>query len=87
MWKPRSEAILFRVWQHANACGWECTVGEAAIAIGESPHIVGGLVKRKGWAQRFRASPTSRFSERGAVRALDFNVTEFGLPYHEETFA
>lgn len=53
---PRVEAIAFRIWQHAEPLGWNCTHTEVAEAIGESFGAVRNICKVKGWNTRFRVT-------------------------------
>ncbi|WP_422073944.1 hypothetical protein [Tranquillimonas rosea] len=55
---PRVEAVAFMVWRHCEPIGWDCTLAEAAAAIGETTRAVGHACKEKGWTHRFRTSAT-----------------------------
>jgi len=57
---PRSEAIAYRVWAHCEPIGWNCTIREAAEAIGEPRRRVQTIVSRKGWGSRFRVAVSNR---------------------------
>ncbi|WP_121064675.1 hypothetical protein [Chachezhania antarctica] len=55
---PTTEAIAFRVWQHCEPIGWNCTVADAAEAVGEPLSRVRRIIGHKGWGGRFRATRT-----------------------------
>lgn len=53
---PRTEALAFRIWQHCNQIGWNCTMRECARALGEPIARVRRVCAMKGWTGRLRAS-------------------------------
>lgn len=53
---PATEAVAFRLWQHCQGNGWDCTIAEAAAAIGEPVNRVRRIVGHKGWGHRFRTT-------------------------------
>ncbi|MBR9822507.1 hypothetical protein [Oceanicola sp. S124] len=53
---PASEAVAFRLWQHCQGNGWDCTIAEAAVAIDEPVRRVCRIAGHKGWGHRFRAT-------------------------------
>ncbi|WP_158972392.1 hypothetical protein [Chachezhania sediminis] len=55
---PIAEAIAFRVWQHCEPIGWNCTVAEAAEAVDEPLGRVSRIIGHKGWGTRFRSTRT-----------------------------
>ncbi|MBR9819375.1 MAG: hypothetical protein GYB51_00070 [Rhodobacteraceae bacterium] len=53
---PATETIAFRMWQHCEPIGWNCTIAEAADAIDVSVNRVRRIAGHKGWGHRFRAT-------------------------------
>ena len=54
----KTEALAFRIWAFAKPKDWDCTIHDAAIAVGESPQRIAGVCRVKGWTGRLRsASP------------------------------
>ena len=56
---PRTAALRFRIWQHCEPIGWDCTMAEVAEALEVDVKSVGAVVRNAGWAERFRVSERS----------------------------
>jgi hypothetical protein len=52
----RTEALAFRIWQYANAREWDVSIADVASALGESPHVVRGVVGSRKWGTRLRTT-------------------------------
>lgn len=70
MLSPRQETIAFQLWAHCSPISWNCTIADAATAIGVRPNLASRVANAKGWASRFRASERSRWGNVEAVRRL-----------------
>lgn len=56
---PRTEALAFRIWQHANPLEWNMTYVEVADALGVSEERIRAVCMVKKWNSRFRAPPSA----------------------------
>jgi hypothetical protein len=52
----RTEALAFRIWQYANVREWDVSIADIASALGESPHVVRGVVASRKWGPRLRTT-------------------------------
>jgi hypothetical protein len=51
---PRQQALAYRIYCHCAPIGWNCTMAEAARALGASLGAVRMAVIAKGWTHRLR---------------------------------
>ena len=51
---PRTEALAFRIWQHCEPKGWDCTSQEIAEALDEPRQRVISVMHWKGWSWKLR---------------------------------
>jgi len=58
--KPKTEAMAFRIWQFADASGWDVTVADVAKHLNISSARVRRINGLKGWSNRYRVDVTSR---------------------------
>lgn len=56
----QSHAIAFRLWQHCAPLEWDCSLQDAADALGMSVRRVKAIAQLKGWLSRFRANARSQ---------------------------
>jgi len=76
---PRSKALAYRIWAYCQPREWNCTYGEIADALGESPKRIGSIVHHKGWASRLRVS------NRITYREIWANSRRSGAGWHSLT--
>lgn len=51
---PRTAALAFRIWQHCQPIGWNCTLAECADVLREDVNRVRWVAQHKRWLGRFR---------------------------------
>jgi hypothetical protein len=74
---PRQQATAFRIWQFANARGWDCTAAEIGEALDMSASSVATFCVYRGWNGRLRSSErAARWSDRLGSYAADLAITE-----------
>lgn len=71
---PKTEALAFRIWAHASARGWDCTITEIADSLGESKDRVRAIVVHKNWTNRLRVSSKPVGRRMGAGGSLIMEV-------------
>lgn len=72
--KPKSEALAFRIWAHARALGWNCSIAELAEALNENINRVRAIVVHKKWTNRLRVS--EKFVSREIDTRRNYLATE-----------
>ena len=75
---PKAQAIAYRLWAYATPRGWDCTVTEAADALGVTRQAIAAVARCKGWGERFRSSTTHSIDmtvQSGMMHGFDDMVT------------
>jgi len=83
MLQPRTEALAYRIWWHAQAAGWDLTLYDLAELTGESWHRVRAVCQRKNWLSRLRvqtpqSDPRHTFFSGEAVRDEQSALRQIG---------
>ena len=60
MFKPKIEALAFRIWAHCEPLGWDTDARQIADAMDETVQRVTSICAVKGWTDRLRPAPKKR---------------------------
>ncbi len=61
MYKPKTEALAYRIWCVANPLGWDLTVTDLSNMLGENTQRVARICQLKGWLNRLRPNPVKKW--------------------------
>jgi len=57
---PRTQAIAYRIWCHADPRGWDVSIPELAEALEVRKGVIIGVCQHKGWLDRLRVARQDR---------------------------